>query len=325
MRLRNGTDAAARRKFRRRLLDWYDAQGRKLPWRGERDPYRVWVSEIMLQQTRVNAVREYYARFLARFPTVEKLARTSESKVLASWSGLGYYRRARALHAAAREVVSRGGFPQSSAELRRLPGIGRYTAAAIASIAFGEPVAVVDGNVSRVLSRIAGSQAIDAWKMAEDLLSRRRPGDFNQAMMDLGATVCLPRAPMCSQCPVMEFCATRGHLAVRPAPPRKRKSICHGMRVSRQRIWLMQRPESASLMPGMWELPQLQSSNRRKAEVELRHSITTTDYRVRVYVERHGISRGGWAPGGRWIKLVEVEALPLTGLTRKILRRLNII
>jgi A/G-specific adenine glycosylase len=325
MNIRNKMDAVMRRKFRRRLLAWYGAQARELPWRGERDPYRVWISEIMLQQTRVNAVREYYARFLSRFPTVEELARASESKVLAGWSGLGYYRRARALHAAAREIVRRGRLPRTSVEWRMLPGIGRYTASAIASIAFGEAVPVVDGNVSRVLTRIAGSRAVDAWKVAEELLSRRRPGDFNQAMMDLGATVCLPRAPKCNQCPVMEFCATRGHLAVRPAPPRKRKTVCYGVRVSRKQIWLMQRPESASLMPGMWELPQLESSNGRTPRVELRHSITTTDYRVRVYVERNRVSREGSVPGGRWVKLVEVEALPLTGLTRKILRRLEII
>ncbi len=320
MKLLKGMDAAARRRFRRQLLGWYDAQGRELPWRGERDPYRVWISEIMLQQTRVNAVREYYKRFLAQFPGLEELARAPENRVLACWSGLGYYRRARALRAAAREIVGRGEFPKSSAELRTLPGIGRYTAAAIASIVFGEPVAVVDGNVSRVLTRMFARRDFDAWQLAEQLLSRRRPGDFNQAMMDLGATVCLPRKPECRACPVIDLCATRGQLPAVAAPARKRKTVSYGVRISGKRLRLTLRPADASLMPRMWELPQLRSRNGQQPELELRHSITDTDYRVRVFVGE------GVAPvSGRWIKLPEVPALPLTGLTRKILRRLKII
>ncbi len=317
------TSLAARRKFRRRLLAWYDAHARELPWRGVHDPYRVWVSEIMLQQTRVNTVREYYARFLSQFPTVEALARASPSKVLASWSGLGYYRRARALQAAAQEIVRRGRFPQTSAELQALPGIGRYTAAAIASIAFKEAVPVVDGNVSRVLGRISGKLDVGAWNLAEELLSRRRPGDFNQAMMELGATVCLPRTPVCGDCPVFEFCATRGHLPAAPVPARKRAVVSYGVRTSGKRIWLALRPENASLMPGMWELPRFTSPNGRKPQIELRHSITNTDYRVRVYLEDGGGRNARSC--GRWVKPADIPGLPLTGLTRKILRRLKII
>src|SRR5437660_2415476 len=183
--------------FRSRLLDWYDRNRRDLPWRENRDPYRIWLSEIMLQQTRVAAVTEHYGKFLMRFPTVEKLAAARESSVLAAWSGLGYYRRARMLHAAAKEIVKKhsGTFPRSAGDLRALPGIGRYTAAAIASIAFNEPAAVVDGNVERVLERVVGERLPEKalWLTAQELLSPFRPGDFNQAMMELGATVCLPR------------------------------------------------------------------------------------------------------------------------------------
>ena len=207
------------RLFRAQLLAWYDAHARDLPWRESRDPYRVWLSEIMLQQTRVAAVIAHYHEFLRRFPTVEKLARAREASVLAAWSGLGYYRRARMLHAAAKVVArERGGkFPETMEGLRGLPGIGRYTAAAIASIAFGEAVAVVDGNVERVLQRFSGQRLAGEkfWLSAERLLDRARPGDFNQAMMELGATVCTPRAPACLTCPVVELCATRGEMAGR--------------------------------------------------------------------------------------------------------------
>ncbi|HUK87164.1 MAG TPA: A/G-specific adenine glycosylase, partial [Terriglobales bacterium] len=203
--------------MRTALLTWYGRHRRALPWRATRDPYRIWLSEIMLQQTRVKAVLGHYRRFLERFPDVRALARARVSSVLAAWSGLGYYRRARSLHAAARVLVGEQGgeFPRTAEELRMLPGVGRYTAAAIASIAFGEPEAVVDGNVERVLSRLRGCHlpARQAWEMAEQLLDRERPGDFNQAMMELGATLCLPGEPLCTRCPVARWCRSRGALA----------------------------------------------------------------------------------------------------------------
>ena len=203
--------------LRRKLLAWYDGNQRDLPWRRTRDPYHIWLSEIMLQQTRVAAVVVYYERFLLRFPTVAALAAADEADVLAQWSGLGYYRRARMLHTAAQIVVAEyaGRLPQSAAELCKLSGIGRYTAAAIASIAFGERVAVVDGNVERVLSRVEGNAQISiaaCWHRAEQWLSPSRPGDFNQAIMELGATVCLPGQPLCGQCPIRKWCATQGRL-----------------------------------------------------------------------------------------------------------------
>lgn len=198
------------------LLGWYDRVARDLPWRRSRDPYRVLVAEVMLQQTRVETVLRYYDRFLAALPDVSSLAAASEERVLALWSGLGYYRRARQLQAVARAVVARGGFPCRAADLALLPGVGGYTAAAVASIAFDEPVAVLDGNVLRVAARLlAQEDAASAAARrrlraaAAALLDPRRPGDSNQALMELGARVCVPRAPRCHVCPLANDCAAR--------------------------------------------------------------------------------------------------------------------
>lgn len=317
---------AAGQAFRRRLLSWYDRNRRDLPWRGSRDPYRIWVSEVMLQQTRVAAVIAYYQRFLQQFPDMKTLAAASEPAVLAAWSGLGYYRRARALYAAARSVVAeRGGeLPRTAAALRQLPGFGRYTAAAVSSIAFGEPVAVVDGNVERVLSRIFawGQPKRDvAWQKAQALLAPQRPGDFNQAVMELGATVCLPGEALCTLCPVFRWCNTRGR-GQPGKPERRRAGRLHYCLAQRDgAVWLVQRSRRASLMPGMWELPEAASSGAQPdPSLALRHSITVTDYKVEV-------SRGEPPSGrrGRWVTRAQAEALPLTGLTRKILRRASFI
>jgi A/G-specific adenine glycosylase len=310
------------KKFRRRLLTWYDLHRRALPWRASRDPYRVWLSEIMLQQTRVAAVIEHYREFLRRFPTVKKLAGAREASVLAAWSGLGYYRRARMLHAAAKVIAREHGgkFPANEAGLRALPGVGRYTAAAIASIAFEEPVAVVDGNVERVLQRVSGKRLAgeELWTAATHLLDSKRPGDFNQAMMELGATVCTPRAPGCLTCPVIELCATRGELAAttKPAPQNKRE-IHYALDLREGQVFLVQRARNASLMPGMWELPELPSPNgAASASLTLRHTITVTDYTVQVWREG-GPSR----VAGKWIPVERLPQVALTGLARKILRK----
>ena len=215
-------------RFSEDLLSWYDANARALPWRGERDPYRVWLSEIMLQQTQTQTVKGYYARFLERFPTVFDLAAADEETVLKLWEGLGYYSRARNLHAAARRVAADmgGRFPATAEALRRLPGVGPYAANAIASIAWGEPVPALDGNQARVLSRELAWEDVlntpfDLADPAAVLMDRQRPGDYNQALMDLGAAICTPKAPRCDQCPVAAHCRARAEDAAMDFP-RKR-------------------------------------------------------------------------------------------------------
>lgn len=308
--------------LRRCLFAWYEANRRDLPWRQNRDPYRVWLSEVMLQQTRVAAVLEHYQQFLQRFPTIEKLARAREASVLAAWSGLGYYRRARMLHAAAKKIVrqGKGRFPASAQKLRELPGVGRYTAAAIASIAFGEPVAVVDGNVERVLGRVAGKELSGetVWRAADALLDRQRPGEFNQAMMELGALVCLPRQPMCLACPIVAQCLTRGEGKKAGKEIRRKREVHYALNRRNGSVLLVQRSRSASLMPGMWELPEI-ASGASAAQITLRHSITGTDYTVRV-VENAGYGE----IRGEWMATSRLSRLPLTGLARKILRRSQI-
>ena len=312
--------------FRRRLLRWYDRHKRDLPWRRDRDPYRVWLSEIMLQQTRVAAVLEHYRNFVEKFPTVQKLVAAPESSVLAAWSGLGYYRRARMLRRAATEIVSKhaGQFPDTVAELRELPGIGPYTAAAIASICFGESVAVVDGNVERVLTRVMGRNLARAevWQLAQEFLSPARPGDFNQAVMELGATVCQPGRPRCLVCPVSSLCTTRGELPrIAIKARQKKKEISYLLDRRNGSVFLMRRRQESSLMPGMWELPEIPSANGSgDSWITVRHSITTTDYLVRVIKGR--------APDGTqgsWVRLSRLAELPLTGLALKILRVAKVI
>jgi A/G-specific adenine glycosylase len=295
----------------------------------------------MLQQTRVAAVIAHYHEFLRRFPTVEKLARAREASVLAAWSGLGYYRRARMLHAAAKVIVRdlRGKFPENSAGWRELPGIGRYTAAAIASIAFDEPVAVVDGNVERVLRRFSGRQMAgeELWRAAERWLDRERPGDFNQAMMELGATVCTPRAPTCLTCPVTELCATRGEIAGSAKALRQNKREIHyALDVRDGAVFLVRRARDARLMAGMWELPEVDAALPRarekqvpprrfakgrndKAFLSLKHSITVTDYTVRVW--RTNAPR---ELRGEWVTVDRLRRVALTGLARKILRKAEV-
>jgi A/G-specific adenine glycosylase len=315
------------RRFRKKLLAWYDAHRRDLPWRANRDPYRVWLSEIMLQQTRVAAVIEHYREFLNRFPTIKKLASAREASVLAAWSGVGYYRRARMMHAAAKVMVREHGgkVPESEIGLRTLPGVGRYTAAAIASIAFDKRVAVVDGNVQRVLQRMTGKRMAEEemWTAANHLLDAKRPGDFNQAMMELGAVVCTPRAPSCLTCPVVELCATRGELAAitKPAPQKKREihyALEYRNGDGREReVFLVQRARDASLMAGMWELPEPARVDEAAIPLfTLRHSITVTDFTVRVW--REPAARG---VRGKWIPARRLTQIALTGLARKILRR----
>jgi len=340
--MRNTNEPGGRGTLQASLLAWYAEHSRKLPWRQDRDAYRVWVSEIMLQQTRVAAVLEHYRHFLDAFPTVEALAKAAEERVLALWSGLGYYRRARMLHRAAQAVANElsGVIPHEAEKLRKLPGVGRYTAAAIASIAYGEPVAVVDGNVERVLSRMDGEPRGDgtAWKRAQELLDRRHPGDWNQAMMELGATVCTPQGPKCEICPVLHWCRAPGAGIPKLRAVRKRVRTMRALIERGHRVYLVQREADAAKMAGMWELPECpaQGDEQSASEAEqssgpgakelcvLRHSITDTNYEVRVVrITLKALGARG-KKAGRWVECKEVFELPLTGLTRKILRKLGL-
>ncbi len=347
-------DVAKIASLRERLLDWYGRNRRDLPWRRSTNPYAIWVAEIMLQQTRVGAVVERYQAFLGRFPTLVSLALAPEQEVLALWSGLGYYRRARMLHKAAQFVAAHlgGNLPARAEQLRALPGIGVYTAAAVASIVHGEPVAVVDGNVERVLCRAAGWEAgsrkgggaalrrkID--HLARRLLDPARPGDFNQAMMELGATVCTPRSPQCGVCPLMADCKTRGEhktprraamasrvvayaLSVRTSPaPGKRRGP------SGREVLLELRPAHLTVMPGMWELPMLLHPEvpAKELRMTLRHAIMQVNYYVRIRTVFEDDVQAMTAPGGarRWVPLGEAATMALTGLTRKVLARTHLL
>jgi len=260
--------------FTERLLDWYDREKRDLPWRRDRDPYRIWVSEIMLQQTRVETVIPYYERFMKKFPTLRALAEAPEEEVLKAWEGLGYYSRARHLHSAVRDVCELygGQVPDDPDAVASLRGVGPYTAGAILSIAFNRPVPAVDGNVMRVLSRFflleddvaKPSTRTRMEQLARKLIPRERPGDFNQAMMDLGATVCTPKNPGCLICPVMERCAARlqGREKSLPAKSKAGKpraeyravALVEGTGEHAGKILIRQRPD-AGLLAGLWELP----------------------------------------------------------------------
>ena len=256
--------------IREPLLAWYDRQRRDLPWRRTRDPYAIWLSEVMLQQTQVATVIPYWERFLARFPTVEALAAAPLDDVLAGWRGLGYYSRARNLHRAAQELVSRfgGRLPSTADELLTLPGFGRYTAGAVASIAFGEQAPLVDGNVARVLSRLfevegaPGDRAREAqlWTLAAALVQGERPGDLNQALMEHGATVCRPESPLCLLCPVRGACQAFAHGRVDELPPAKVRAAPKLLTLALA-VWphedtlLFARRAEKGLFGGLWELP----------------------------------------------------------------------
>jgi A/G-specific adenine glycosylase len=351
-------DAGQVTRMRKELLEWYESGRRDLPWRRSRDPYAIWVSEIMLQQTRVAVVIERYQAFMARFPTLAVLARASEQDVLALWSGLGYYRRARMLHAAAQAVMADcdGIMAATAAELRKLPGIGGYTSAAIASIAHSEPVAVVDGNVERVLCRLAGWDAnggkgsaglrsrIEA--MAARLLDPERPGDFNQAVMELGAMVCLPRNPQCLVCPLSSSCKTRGEHKTAPRPRIATREVAHALcvrtapepnggdrsphhQVLYRQVLLEQRPAGANVMPGLWELPALRGGAGGADDVRMtvRHAIMQVNYIVRIHEVREEdvVERTVAGGGRRWVSLREAGTMALTGLARKVLHRAQLL
>jgi A/G-specific adenine glycosylase len=320
----------SRATFRRRLLAWYDANRRALPWRESSDFYRVWLSEIMLQQTRVEAVIPFYLGFLDRFPTIEALAEAPEAAVLNAWSGLGYYSRARNLHKAAK-TIAHDGLPSTHEGVLALPGVGPYTAAAIASIALGEAHAAVDGNVIRVVSRLANDTGEvssapvrerlgkEAWR----LLDPRRPGDFNQALMELGATVCVPASPRCEVCPVSAWCAGRAAGRERELPVKLRKPAARDIALDLLvllrdgDLFLIQRDASEKRLASFWELPE---KRRFTVPAELAGSFThrIVNDRFLVAVWRAQASRKA-ATGGQWFAPDRLAEIPLTTISRKAL------
>lgn len=281
--------------IRRDLLSWYDAARRPLPWRRGRNSYRVWVAEVMLQQTRVEVVKRAYARFLRSFPSLARLAAATEDEVLAQWSGLGYYSRARALHRAAVALVNSGQtrFPADYDAARALPGVGEYTAAAVLSIAYQRPYAAVDGNVIRVLSRLGCLSRPDPGGsphrlLAEELLDRSRPGDWNQAVMELGETICLPKSPRCGECPLGRHCRAlareRVHLHPPPKPRRTPERIHLTMTVVRDRSGRLLLERGAfDYLPHMWLPPiAITESNGDGKRADFRHAIQHREFRVKV-------------------------------------------
>jgi A/G-specific adenine glycosylase len=330
-------------RVRRALLGWYDRERRDLPWRATRDPYAIWIAETMLQQTQVKTVLPYYRRFLAALPSIAALARARREKVLALWSGLGYYRRATNLKRAAREIVRRHGgeLPRDSRALRALPGIGEYTAGALMSIAFGARCAAFDGNARRVLSRMYGVRDESALRaLAARLVAAPRPGDFNQALMDLGATVCLARAPRCAVCPLASICVatTSGVNAATAARPKPARRIEWPLAfIERNGRILLRRRSDSGLLAGLWEIP---GGERRPRETlrgsllrelggldariasavgVVRHSITHRNIRAPVY--RCALAGAApRAPAWRWFAIDAVNRLPLSSLSLKALR-----
>ena len=344
--------------FSARLVEWQRHHGRHtLPWQGTRDPYRVWLSEIMLQQTQVATVLAYYERFMQRFPDVAALAAATLDDVLALWSGLGYYSRARNLHRCAQVVAQQHGgrFPASSAELMQLPGIGRSTAAAIAAFCFGERVAILDGNVKRVLTRVLafdGDLAVakherELWARATELLPERDIERYTQALMDLGATLCSARSPSCPQCPVLGDCAAARSHAQEHYPVKTRK-LKRGAREHvwlwlcwRDQVWLVQRPDSG-VWAGLWSLPEFTSTTAFDAAsagwpgrgewlASFTHTLTHLDWTLhplrwtlptRLGEARRAAIECAW-PSGRWFTADAALAAGLPAPLRKLLTQSN--
>jgi A/G-specific adenine glycosylase len=323
----------------RLLLAWYARGHRDLPWRHTRDPYRIWVSEIMLQQTRAQAVIPYYGRFLERFPTVAALAAAREDDVLALWSGLGYYSRARNMRLAAQQIASAGVFPGDYAGLRALPGIGEYTAAAVGSIAFDLPLAVLDGNVLRVVARVendasdisAGRTRERFREIAQQWLDPRESGHFNQALMELGATVCLPRNPLCLVCPLAARCRARLEGTAEQLPVKLRKTVPVRLAGTllvvrrRGRILLRQRDAASRRMAGFWDLPapeDLPAAKIGERLGEIRHTITHHHYLLEV---RSATATVAGRDGFRWFTISQLAEIPFSTTARKALHLAGIV
>jgi A/G-specific adenine glycosylase len=345
----------------RKLLAWFDRHRRDLPWRADRDPYRIWVSEVMLQQTTVAAVVPYFERFLAALPTVEALAAADEQQVLKLWEGLGYYRRARHLHAAARHLAAAhpGGLPDDPDVWAGLPGVGRYILGAVLSQAFDRRLPIVEANSMRVLARLFGYRGDPregegrawVWRAAETVLPRKRVGDFNQALMELGATVCTPTAPACERCPLAAHCAAqRAGLQHTIPPPKKQPPVTPVDEVgvvirNRGKVLLCQRPADAGRWQNMWELPHAEREPGEEvsaaavrvageltglnvepgAEVlTVKHAVTR--FRITLVCVEAAVRGGTFASGfytaGKWVKPADLAKYPVSAPQRKLMTEL---
>jgi len=355
------TGAALLRDLPPRVLSWYAAARRDLPWRRTRSPYRIWLAEAMLQQTRVGTVIPYYARFLKRFPTLAALAEAPLDDVLAVWAGLGYYARARSLHAAAREVVRKhkGRVPRGLADLLALPGVGRYTAGAIRSIAFNLPAPILDGNVTRVLCRLVGIEANPKasatqkrlWSLAEELVPEGHARDFNQAMMELGAVVCTPKAPACGTCPASDLCEAfrlglQGALPRMPAwKPVPHYDVGLGLVWRRRKLLIAKRPPNA-MLGGLWEFPggkregaePLAETVRREIKEELGLDVAVGElfvsvkhayshFRVTLHAFHCQCPRGRPRPvradAVKWVRVEDLSRYPFPTGSLKVIRKLR--
>ncbi len=350
--------------FSSKILDWYNLHARELPWRGQSDPYAVWVSEIMLQQTRVETVIPYYQRWMRRFPSVVELAAAPQQEILNLWEGLGYYARARNLHQAARIIVAElnGELPHSAQALQQLPGIGRYTAAAIASIAFGAAEAALDGNIRRVLARVfnvaapaqstAGERLL--WQISSEQLPPEAAGEYNQALMDLGATLCTPTAPDCPNCPVIDLCEAYALGLQEQRPVTKPKAAIPHYTVTAAvirhngKVFIAQRP-AEGLLGNMWEFPggksnpgeSLQDCLKREICEELKVDVTIgapfgtyehayTHFRITLHAFECQLSKGQTPVAHehddiRWVEPAELDDYPMGKIDRQIAQKLKAI
>jgi A/G-specific adenine glycosylase len=346
--------------IRRKLLVWYDQTKRNLPWRNTKDPYSIWVSEVMLQQTQVKTVIPYYERWIKILPTIEKLAKTPEQKILKLWEGLGYYSRVKNLKKSAKIICKEmnGKLPKKAKDLQNLPGIGRYTAGAISSIAFGLKAPVLDGNVKRVLSRLfcisdngeTSASENRLWSKAGHLLSTHRPGDFNQALMELGATICIPKLPLCQQCPLRSICQAFSTNSVSKFPPSKKKipskkiEVSAGIIIKNKKVYIQQRAKDG-FMGGLWEFPggkreegeSPEDCLKREIQEELGTTVvslnqvmtikhTYTQFRVTLNVFSCILGRKKIRPEGcnqwKWVSLSSLKKYPFPAANVKIVEYL---
>ena len=353
-------DSRTRSTIRRKLLAWFDANRRELPWRKRTTPYRVWVSEIMLQQTQVATVVDYYQRFIRRFPNLKQLAQADEAEVLRFWEGLGYYRRARQMHRAAKQILaSHGGrFPREFSEVVALPGIGRYTAGAILSIACDQPWPILEGNTIRLFARLTGMQSDPRttdnqkrlWQLSESLVTKHRPGDLNQSLMELGATICRPQNPRCEICPIRNECVARIKGIQTRIPPAARKlkyeSISEAVvLVQRRSRYLVRRCGNNERWAGLWDFPRyaansdspeytlklkLEQHTGLIATVEssgltIQHAVTRFRITLDCYIARQVSGRVDRRndPSLVWKPLDEIAELPMSVTGRKIAERVR--